>query len=422
MNRRVLKKKVYQEVIYDVHGVRNSKFRVALRFSSLCLKAFGGALLTLVLAPISLIRPIEIWHLRARRAKISLIIEDLEWGLRNLQAYKRKGKVLVIAIYKLPFPNMQLAKMYRRKLILLGKNQLLLGACLGYVIPIGRITKKNPIERFESMFKNWNDASPSLNFTNKEIKRGLELEEKLFGGETPPFVCFAMPSKKYKLAVDVPATKYHSELTDDSFTSIPDFNSYISVINELTSSGIAVLRMGVLEEECLPADLGPLAIDYAFDFRSEFGDLWLYSKCIFSLAGGGAGSWWFGAAFNRPTLLTDAYEIRTTYDNRDLFIPQRGWIPSEARYLTFSEIGNNEWARDIELLKKIKIFKNTPEEIRDATSEMILRLAGKWIETDEDRELQAKFRSIVNSFPVHQRRPARMGAKFLREHQHLLPQ
>ena len=423
MNRRVIKKKFYQEVIYDVHGVRNSKPRIVLRFSSLCLKAFGGALLTLVLAPLSLIRPIEIWYLRSRRAKISLMIEDLEWGLRNLQARRLQGKVFVIAIYKLPFPNDQLAKMYQRVLLLLGKRQIVLGNFLKFVLPIGRITKKNPIERFESMFKNWNDASPSLNFTNKEIKRGLELEEKLFGGETPPFVCFAMPSKKYKLAVDVPATKYHGELTDDSFTSIPDFNSYVSVINELTSSGIAVLRMGVLEEERLPADLGPLAIDYAFDFRSEFGDLWLYSKCIFSLAGGGAGSHWFGALFNRPTVQTDSYAIRSTVDDRDLFIPQRGWLVDEGRYLTFSEIGSSEFSRDPELLKsRIKIVKNSPEEIVEVTTEMLLRLSGNWLETDEDRDLQARHRRIVNSFQYQQRYPARMGAKFLREHQHLLPQ
>ena len=240
MNRRVIIKKFYQEVIYDVHGVRNSKPRIVIRFSSLCMKAFGGALLTIVLAPLSLIRPIEIWHLRSRRAKISLMIEDLEWGLRNLQA--RKRKVLVIAIYKLPFPNNQLAKMYRRVLLLLGKRQILLSSCLQFVLPIGRISKKNPIERFETMFKNWNDASPSLNFTNKEIERGLELEKKLFGDETPQFVCFAVPSKKYKLAIDVPTTKHHGELIDDPFISIPDLTSYIPVINELINSRIAVLR------------------------------------------------------------------------------------------------------------------------------------------------------------------------------------
>ena len=125
MKRRVLKKKFYQEVILDVHGGRNSRRRIVLRFFSLCFKVMGGAVLSLVLVPLSLFRPIEIWYLRSRRAKISLLIEDLEWGLRNLQAHERKRKVLVIALYKLPFPNKQLAKMYRRRLILLGKNQLL---------------------------------------------------------------------------------------------------------------------------------------------------------------------------------------------------------------------------------------------------------------------------------------------------------
>jgi putative glycosyltransferase (TIGR04372 family) len=420
MNSRVIKKKFYQEVIYDGHGVRNSKFRVVLRFGSLCIKVFGGVLLTLVLAPLSLIRPIEIWYLRSRRAKISLMIEDLEWGLRNLQAGKRK--VFVIAIYKLPFPNDQLAKMYRRVLLLLGKRQIVLSRCLQFVLPIGRISKKNPIERFESMFKNWNDASPTLNFTNEEIKRGLELEEKLFGGESPPFVCFAVPSKKYKLVVDVAATKYHGELADDSFNSIPNLNSYIPVINELTNSGIAVLRMGSLEEERLPADLGPLAIDYAFDFRSGFGDLWLHSKCLFSLVGA-AGSHYFGATFNRPTVLTDSYKIVATNDYRDLFIPQCGWLAGEGRYLTFSEIGSSEFARDQELLKGgLEIVKNSPQEIGEVTKEMVLRLSGKWLETDEDRELQSRYREIVDSFQYHQRTPARIGAKFLREHQHLLPQ
>jgi len=421
MNRRILKKKLDQEVIYDTNGVRNSRRRIVFRFVSFCLKIIGGAVLTPVLLPLSLFRPIEIWYLRSRRPKISLFIEELEWGLRNLQAHERRGKVLVIALYKLPFTNKQLAKMYRRRLILLGKNQLLLGEFLSYVRPIGRIRIKKPIERYAGMFETWNCGSPSLKFTKKEEAKGRKLEEKLFNGESPPFICFAVQSSIYREKIDVAETKFWGPLHEDTFSSIARLENYLPVIRELTCAGIAVVRMGFLEEERLPIGLGPLAIDYAFDFRSEFGDVWLHSKCMFSLVGA-AGSHWFGAAFNRPTLLTDAYAIRSTYDNRDLFIPQRGWIPREDRYLTFSEIANSEWARDIELLERIKLLKNTPEEIMDATSEMILRLAGKWIETDEDKELQCKYRSIVNSFPIHQRTPARMGAKFLRENQYLLPQ
>lgn len=423
MNRRVLKKKFYQEVIYNPgSGVRNSKVRIVLRFSSLCLKVVGGALLTLVLAPISLFRPIEIWYLRSRRAKISLIIEDLEWGLRNLQARNKKKKTFVIAIYRLPFPNKHLAKMYRRVLFLLGTKQILLSNCLQFVLPIGRITKKNPLERYDGMFKAWNKGTPSLSFTEKEKSMGRELEEKMFGSESQPFVCFAIQSKKYKTVVDVPANNYHGELLDNPFASVPVIDSYIPVIRELTKLGIAVVRMGILEEERLPDNLGPLVIDYAFDFRSEFGDIWLHSKCLFSLVGA-AGSHWFGALFNRLTVMTDCYSLKPSYDNCDLFIPQCGWFPNERRNLTFPEIMSTEFARDPKLLKSgLEIVKNTPDEIIEVTTEMILRQAGKWVETDEDRELQARYRTFVDSFLIHHRLPARMGAKFLREHQHLLPQ
>ena len=99
MNRRVIKKKFNQEVIYNVHGARNSKVRIALRFSSLCLKALGGALLTLVLAPISLFRPIEIWQMNTRLSKISFFIESLETGLRDLQSRNLAGRVWIIALY-----------------------------------------------------------------------------------------------------------------------------------------------------------------------------------------------------------------------------------------------------------------------------------------------------------------------------------
>ena len=78
MNLRVIKKKFRQEVILDVNGRRNSNFTIARKFLALCLKALGGLVLTLVLAPISLFRPIEIWQMNTRLRKISFFVEDLE--------------------------------------------------------------------------------------------------------------------------------------------------------------------------------------------------------------------------------------------------------------------------------------------------------------------------------------------------------
>jgi putative glycosyltransferase (TIGR04372 family) len=126
--------------------------------------------------------------------------------------------------------------------------------------------------------------------------------------------------------------------------------------------------------------------------------------------------------FNVPAVLTDSYAIRSLYDERSLFIPQRGWLSNEQRYLTFLEIGNSEFGRDKRLLQNgMNIISNSPNEIIEVTEEMICRLAGTWIETRQDKDLQTKYRRLVNEFPIHQRTPARIGAKFLREHQYLLP-
>jgi hypothetical protein len=52
---------------------------------------------------------------------------------------------------------------------------------------------------------------------------------------------------------------------------------------------------------------------------------------------------------------------------------------------------------------------------------MLGRLNGSWVESNEDIELQARFRKILELKKPQDRNPARIGAKFLREHQYLLP-
>jgi len=421
MRLNAFRKSFRREVLVDSDGVQNSNSVVVLRSVEFGVGILGGLVLTVILAPISLFRPIEIWTLRSRRPKISLLIEDLEWGLRNLQLRSQCKKPKVIAFHFQTFPNRQLTKMYRRVLFLVGHRYSLVAKSLQFVWPIWGITKKNPIERYKEMFDTWNNAKSSIYFTKREANLGLKLERQLFGGDAPPFVCLAVQSRLYKELIDIPKTRFHGQLKDDPFTSISPIANYLPVIDFLTSRGIAVVRVGMLEDEKLPTDLGSLVSDYAVNNRSEFGDVWLHSRCLFSLTGG-AGSHWFAAAFNRPAVLTDSYAIRSLYDAKSLFIPQSAWLEHESRYLKFAEIQNKEFGRDTELLKNgLTIIKNTSQEIVDVTAEMLSRLAGTWTDSEQDQELQRRYRNLVDGFPVHHRTPAKMGAKFLREHQHLLP-
>jgi len=430
MNRRVIKKKFNQEVIYNLHGARNSKVRIAFRFSSLCSKVLGGALLTLVLAPISLFRPIEIWQMQTRRSKISFFIRDLEFGLQNIKARGQLGKRFVFVLYPIPFPNSQLALMYRRHLTILGEKQYYLAEAFRFVWPVARIEKKGRIVVDSAdRFVIWNSRTPTLSFTDDEIVKGKELNRKMSLDLDQPYVCLAFSSKRYRMSADLAIYKYNNlghGQQNNLFEIIPEVASYIPAINEITKKGIAVVRTGILENEPLPNNLGPLVHDYSFGEQSPFGDVWLYSRCLFSLAGGGSGSHWFASIFNIPCVFVDQFIVTGSYLDNDLFIMQIPWLIAEKRFATFewmSRKENFEWALDESRIGiEYNLVKNTPSQIIDVIEEMLERLNGTWEDSDEDIELQKRFRGVVNLLPPSERNPARMGAKFLREHQHLLPQ
>ena len=84
---------------------------------------------------------------------------------------------------------------------------------------------------------------------------------------------------------------------------------------------------------------------------------------------------------------------------------------------------NIEWAlHGSRIGVEYELVKNTPSQLIDVIDEMLQRLGGTWIETEEDLELQKKFVEVQQLLPLNGRTPCRMGAKFLREYQHLLPQ
>ncbi|MCP4148640.1 MAG: hypothetical protein GY757_12915, partial [bacterium] len=62
-----------------------------------------------------------------------------------------------------------------------------------------------------------------------------------------------------------------------------------------------------------------------------------------------------------------------------------------------------------------------PEEILDITREMVERLEGKRIYTDEDEKLQRRYREIFkNHSKNYYQYTSRIGADFLKKNKHLL--
>ena len=308
-------------------------------------------------------------------------------------------------------------------MFLVGNKLKVVAEFARFIWPIFGVKVKRAMDRSEKKFERWNSGRPTLSFNSIETKNGLSLDKELGLSEMAPYICFAISSKKYRQLVDYEQTKNIVKI-DDLISTVPEISNYLPVIRDLTNNGISVIRMGKHEEVKLPADLGQQVKDYAFGNRSDFGDVWIPSRCTFLLAGGAVGAWWFGAIFNKPAVITDSYYLRGSYGLNDLFIPQLAWLKEDERYASFEWMTQNYmWALDGDRLgKDYVIVKNSSSQIIDVTNEMRLRISGEWVSDERDIELQARLKSVQSRLKIGERVPARMGAKFLREHQYLLPQ
>jgi putative glycosyltransferase (TIGR04372 family) len=139
---------------------------------------------------------------------------------------------------------------------------------------------------------------------------------------------------------------------------------------------------------------------------------------------GATGLWWIASAFNKPAVLTDSYTLNTsTYCKNDLNILQLAWSRGDKKLMPFDWIiAHNDWAQRRALIQgDFEIVKNTAEEITEVVLEMNQRIDGTWVETDEDIELQERFRELRKAIPQWKvQQSVRIGAAFLRRYKHLL--
>ena len=380
---------------------------------------------TLVLGVYSLFRPVKIFMLRCDRSKISFIVEDLEVALR-IEAHDTKMSggepSLIFAVLDCDSPNRAFTAMYGRVVPFLDDDRPFARGIIRYIFPILRIHRQY-LRCWQSsdQMTIWAKSPPTLDFTDAEKQKGNELQNHLLPDPEKPFVCIALPEKSYYLS------KYplsdSSDSGQDIFSYMPTWDSYYRCVNSLTDAGLDVIRMGQSVDSAIDPSSCKI-INYASTSRSEFGDIWLLGNCKFVIAGGGTGIYWPASAMDKPALMTDSYGLsNTSYGQHDLKIPQLAWSRSEKKLKSFSWlIKNVGWATNRQHLEgDLKIIKNTAEEINEVVLEMNQRLDGTWIETDEDVELQNRFKKLREVVPKWQvQEGVRIGADFLRRYQHLL--
>jgi len=228
------------------------------------------------------------------------------------------------------------------------------------------------------------DLKPKLKFTKDEEKKGKKILKDM--GVNDWFICLHSRDPAYfKKARGSDGYGY-------SYRDC-DIKNFMLAAKHIAKQGGAVLRMGALVEKKMPITNSKL-IDYAMNYRSDFGDAYLPAKCKFFLANS-SGLATASVIFNVPVIYTNLPFLLTPPPGRkDLFILKKMWSKKKKRFLTVDEMINTEvfyYFQQQEFDKAgLVLIENTPQEILDVTKEMNERLDGTWKTTKEDEELQKK--------------------------------
>ena len=274
----------------------------------------------------------------------------------------------------------------------------------------------------------WAQEPPVLSFSEEEEARGQELLREMGIPEGAWFVCFHARDSAY-LTKRVPNRDL--SLTDCRNCSI---ENYVAAMRYIVSCGGYAVRVGAVVSERMPDPDDSRIIDYASDYRSDFGDIYLLAKCKF-FVGSNSGLYSVPVMFNVPIVDANNFvmpiippdgpaeyepvEFRA-FNRRDMFLPKPVFSAEKARLLTLREVLESK-VRYFDVSHKfeecgLEALENSSDDILLVTKEMNDRLDGHFAYTDEDETLQTRLRYLARADPKNFAHLPRIGADFLRSH------
>lgn len=237
------------------------------------------------------------------------------------------------------------------------------------------------------------------------------------------FAKWGIPADAWFVAFHVRSPGFHREGDNPHQAHRnADIRSYLPAMEEVVRRGGWVIRLGDPTMEPLPPMNG--VVDYAHcPDKSPEMDVYLCSACRF-FVGVASGLSHVPTTFGVPCALTNwVSNTFPVYSRNDLFLPKLRRFRRENRLLSFPEFMQPEtrilsYSQPKMAEKGIVAVDNTAEEIRELVAEMLDRLEGRLTYSEEDEQLQARFRdqALENGLVGF----SRIGRDFLTRYRHLL--
>lgn len=262
-------------------------------------------------------------------------------------------------------------------------------------------------------------------FSDKEEKEGKEAVRTL--GISEPYICIFARDGRYnaEMRKGSPVERDSVDLRNT------DINAFKKMTCYFGEKGIQSVRMGALMEKPYHCEG---AIDYSNIGRTEFLDIYVFSKCMFfigDISGIGGIPIFLGklVAFINIHVAVHCGD-RTEPMTLGIFL--KYYDPVQKRYLRWKEwvnIAINYAAKGIDYVWYIRqhyeVIYNTPEEILEVAKEMEMIHNHTMHYTEYDEMLQQRYRDLVKSvqskFPLlFCPFPGRIGMQWLRDNEWFL--
>ncbi len=371
-----------------------------------------------LLIPLIFLRLLGYRFIRINDNRIGHLAGDTDLFLRRLKLNNSdNNKYKYVGVSSTKPCNKPLLKMFKRVIPII---QIPMPGPLNMVFKIissnsifSKLGIINKLDHFVNQSYPFDNINKNLFFSKKEEKRGEKLIKDM--NVKNWFICFHSRDSLY-------VNKHIGSHEDDhlNYRNCKNEN-YLKGAEYITQQGGYALRMGALVKKKINIKNVKI-IDYAVNYRTEFGDIYLPAKCKFFL-GSPCGINQIAQIFDVPVAWANVVLLKyPPSSKRDLFILKKIWSTKERRFLTFKEIINkgiiNYDLSHHYTNNDLILIENTSEEILDLTIEMNERLDGTWKITEEDEYLQNKLKLLYEGH-IFKLSP-RMGSKFLRENKYLL--
>ena len=257
-------------------------------------------------------------------------------------------------------------------------------------------------------------GEPFLEFNKDECRLGMEELARM--GVDSWYVCFHNRDGSYLNN----RKEYHKDFSYHDYRD-SDVKNQIKAMEYVTEQGGYAIRMGYLVDEPLETD-NPRIIDYASRFRSDFMDIFLSANCKF-FVGNSAGLICVAFLFNTPSVMLNSCPLEyVDMPKGGLFLPKLVYNTDEDRLLSFEEVltkGIGSFTR-MEQFDRYHLsnVENTSEDILGVVREMNMRVDMEWDNIYE--KLQSRFWSLFKPYHRCYGCPARVGSRFLKNHEGLL--